>query len=91
MEYQGTKDISNVMKLLGQKSIANTLIYTHLVEFEEDDKYCTATADSVEEARKLFEVGFEFICTYRNVMLFRKRNSGCICAAARAWFVWQIG
>ena len=62
------------MKLLGHRSIAITMLYTQLVEFEEDDKYCTATADSVEEARKLLEVGFEFICTHGNVMLFRKRK-----------------
>lgn len=30
------------MKLLGHKDIANTLIYTQLVEFEENDKFCTA-------------------------------------------------
>jgi len=62
------------MKLLGHKNIANTLIYTQLVEFEDDDKYCTAVADNVEEARKLLEVGFEFILTHGNVMLFRKRK-----------------
>jgi hypothetical protein len=61
-------------EVLGHKNIANTLIYTQLVEFEEDDKYCTATADSVEEARKLIEVGFEFICSHNGQMLFRKRK-----------------
>ena len=59
MEYHRTKDILHVMRLLGHKSIANTLIYTQLVEFEDDDKYCTAVADSVEEANKLLEAGFE--------------------------------
>ena len=62
------------MRLLGHKSIANTLIYTQLVEFEDDDKYCTATADSVEEARKLLEAGFEYIRTHDGTMLFRKRK-----------------
>jgi len=74
MEYHRTKDILHVMRLLGHKSIANTLIYTQLVEFEEDDKYCTATAESVEEARKLLEIGFEYICTHKDKMLFRKRK-----------------
>jgi hypothetical protein len=74
MEYHRTKDILYVMKLLGHKNIDNTLIYTQLVEFEEDDKYCTALADNVEKARKLLEVGFEFICTYNGQMLFRKRK-----------------
>ena len=31
-EYHKTKDILHVMRLLGNKSINNTLIYTHLVD-----------------------------------------------------------
>jgi hypothetical protein len=61
------------MKLLRHKNIANTLIYTHLVEFENDD-YSSATANNVEEAKKLIEAGFEYVCTHGNVMLFRKRK-----------------
>ena len=74
MEYHRTKDILKVMRLLGHKSIANTLIYTQLVEFEDDDKYCTAVANNVEEARKLLETGFEFVCSHNETMLFRKRK-----------------
>lgn len=74
MEYHRTKDILYVMRLLGHKSTADTLIYTQLVEFEEDDKYCTATANNVEEARKLLEIGFEYVCTHKDEMLFRKRK-----------------
>ena len=74
MEYHRTKDILYVMRLLGHKSIANTLIYTQLVEFEDDDKYCTAVADNVEQARQLLETGFEFICSHNGQMLFRKRK-----------------
>ncbi len=44
MEYHRTKDILYVMKLLGHKNIANTVIYTQLIECEEDDQYCTARA-----------------------------------------------
>jgi integrase len=74
MEYHRTKDILYVMKLLGHKSIANTLIYTQLVEFEEDDKYCTAIANNIEDARQLLETGFEYVCTHKDEMLFRKRK-----------------
>jgi integrase len=74
MEYHRTKDILKVMRLLGHKSIANTLIYTQLVEFEDDDKYCTAVADNVEDARKLLETGFEYVCSHKDEMLFRKRK-----------------
>ena len=74
MEYHGTKDILHVMRLLGHKSIANTLIYTQLVEFEDDDKYCTAVANNVQEARQLLETGFEYVCSQKDEMLFRKRK-----------------
>jgi integrase len=74
MEYHRTKDILKVMRLLGHKSIANTLIYTQLVEFEDDDKYCTAVANNVQEARRLLETGFEYVCSHKDEMLFRKRK-----------------
>jgi len=61
------------MKLLGHKNINNTLIYTHLANYETDD-YHSAVAESVEEARKLIEAGFEYLCTTNNVLLFRKRK-----------------
>jgi len=36
-EYHKTKDILHVKQLLGHKLITNTLVYTHLVDFEEND------------------------------------------------------
>jgi integrase len=73
-EYHKTKDILYVMHLLGHRNIANTLIYTQLIEFEGDDTYCSAIAHNVEEAQKLIETGFEYVCNHENVMLFRKRK-----------------
>ena len=73
MEYHRTKDILYVMKLLGHKNIANTLIYTQLVEFE-GDEYCSAVASNVDEAKKLIEARFEYVCNHENMMLFRKRK-----------------
>ena len=73
MEYHKTKDILHVMKLLGHRNIQNTLIYTQLVNFESDE-YHSATAETVEEAKKLIEAGFEYVCTTDNIMLFRKRK-----------------
>jgi len=49
------------------------LVNAQLVE-SEGDEYHSAIASGAEEARKLLEVGFEFICTHGNVMLFRKRK-----------------
>jgi integrase len=49
MEYHKTKDILYVMRLLGHKNIKNTLIYTQLVTFEDEDYLCKAAVD-VKEA-----------------------------------------
>lgn len=73
MEYHKTKDILHVMQLLGHRNIKSTLVYTQLVNFESDD-YHSATAGTVEEARKLVETGFEYVCTHNDIMLFRKRK-----------------
>lgn len=61
------------MKMLGHRSIQNTLIYTQLVNFESDENY-SATATTVEEARKLVEAGFTFVCDMEWVKLFGKRK-----------------
>jgi hypothetical protein len=44
-----------------------------LVEFESDE-YSSAVADSVNEAKKLIEAGFEFVCSHNETILFRKRK-----------------
>jgi integrase len=74
-EYHKTRDILHVMQMLGHKNIRNTLIYTQLIKFEEEDEFYSATAKTTEEAKKLVEDGFEYICTTpEDVMLFRKRK-----------------
>jgi hypothetical protein len=61
------------MRLLGHRNIKNTRVYTQLVNFESDDCH-SATAGIVEEARKLVETEFEYVCTHNDIMLFRKRK-----------------
>lgn len=61
------------MQLLGHRNIKNTLVYTQLVDFENDD-YHSATAKSAEEGEKLIQAGFDYVCTYNETMLFRKRK-----------------
>ncbi|MGD0979806.1 MAG: site-specific integrase [Candidatus Bathyarchaeia archaeon] len=73
MEYQKTKNILHVMDLLGHRNIESTLVYTHLIDFE-GDEYHSAIAKSVEDARKLLETGFEYVCQKDDIMLFRKRK-----------------
>ncbi|RLI45617.1 hypothetical protein DRO69_04850 [Candidatus Bathyarchaeota archaeon] len=74
MQYRKTQNILYVMQKLGHKNIKNTLIYTHLVNFESDE-YHSTVAKTAEEARKLIEAGFEYVCTTPDeLMLFRKRK-----------------
>jgi len=74
IEYHRTKDILYVKETLGHKNINTTLLYTQLVNFESDEWH-SATAKTTEEAKKLIEAGFEFICTTpEEIMLFRKRK-----------------
>ena len=73
MEYHRTKDILYVMRLLGHKNIKNTLIYTQLVTFENEDFICKV-ATNTKEAKELIEAGFDFVCKIENESLFRKRK-----------------
>ena len=73
-EYHKTKDILYVMRLLGHKSINNTLIYTHLIDFEHSDEHTSATAKTVEESQKLIEAGFDYVTEIEGIKLFRKRK-----------------
>jgi len=73
MEYYKTKDILHVMRMLGHKNIKNTLIYTHLVNFEDNEFICKA-AWTLEEASRLVEAGFEYVCDVEGAKLFRKRK-----------------
>ena len=73
MEYHKTKDLLHVMQFIGHRNSKNTLVYTQLINFENDD-YHSPTANTVQEAARLIEAGFEYICTYTDIMLFRKRR-----------------
>jgi len=74
--YLKTRDIFFVKYLLGHRKLDNTLIYVHLAKglthFSED--YTSAVAKNIDEASKLIEQGFEFVTTFDNIMLFRKRK-----------------
>ena len=59
---------------MGHKKIETTLVYTQLVQFNEDDEFYSATANNVSEAAKLIEQGFDYVCDIDAVKLFRKRK-----------------
>ena len=38
------------------------------------DEYCLTVADNVDEAKKLIEAGFEFVCSHNDTMLAIKHT-----------------
>jgi integrase/rubredoxin len=77
MEYHKTHDIFHVQRLLGHKNIQNTAIYITLensVFQAKDDEFHAAVAKNLEEACKLVEIGFEYVCDVDNAKVFRKRK-----------------
>ena len=74
MTYHRTKDILYTQKILGHKSLKNTLIYTHLVDFEEDDQFTVKIASTLDEFTNLLENGFEYISDYQDKKILRKRK-----------------
>jgi len=73
MEYHKTKDILYVQRLLGHKSIKNTLLYTQLMNLEEDEYTC-AVGKTPETISELIENSFEYVCDQDDLKFFRKRK-----------------
>lgn len=78
-EYHRTKDILYVKKILGHKSIQNTLKYIDLeanLFGVSSDQFTVKVAANVEEACKLVEVGFEYVTGEYDDggKIFRKRK-----------------
>ena len=71
MTFHYTKNLILVQKTLGHKSIKNTVKYTHLVHFK-DDEFDVATASTVEEAKELAATGFDYFTTMNGIQIFRK-------------------
>ena len=74
MLYNKTKDILFVSQQLGHRNIKNTLKYTQLLQFENNDNYTCKVAQNVEQATELIENGFEYVTEMDGLKLFRKRK-----------------
>jgi len=71
--YHKTRDILFTKQQMGHKKIETTLIYTQLLNLNDDEWTCR-TAKTVEDATKLIEAGFDFVTEMDGVKLFRKRK-----------------
>jgi hypothetical protein len=59
---------------MGHKRIETTLVYTQLLNLNDDEWNCKAT-NNKEDAMKLIEAGFEYVTTSPDgYMLYRKRK-----------------
>ena len=77
MLYHQTKDILYVMRFLGHKSIKNTLVYIQLEEAlfnREPEEYLCKVADTVEDAKAIIELGYQYVCEFNQSKLFRRRK-----------------
>lgn len=72
--YARTKDILYVQKQMGHKNLRNTLIYTQLIQFDEDENYICKVASTQKEMTDLIEHGFDFIHEKDGLAYFRKRK-----------------
>ena len=72
-EYRKTKDMIHVVQVLGHKNIKNTLMYTQLIDIQDDD-FIAKVASSQEQICKLIESGFKYVCDYEDNKVFRKRK-----------------
>jgi integrase len=74
--YSETKSILEVQAKLGHRRIDSTMVYTHIVQFDEESQnYYHATAKDEKEAGQLIDNGWTYICTTpQNIMMFRKRK-----------------
>jgi site-specific recombinase XerC len=72
-EFAKTKDILHVKRILGHRNIQNTVWYAENAQFESEE-FHSSVAKTMDEATKLVETGFEFVCNFNGEMLFRKRK-----------------
>jgi integrase len=71
--YNKTRDILLVMNKMGHTQIKTTMIYTQLLNLNEDEWTCKS-ANNVKDATALIEAGFEYITEMEGLKLFRKRK-----------------
>ena len=74
MLYNRTKDILFVKQQMGHKKIETTLVYTQLLQFEQDDNYTCRVAKNQTEITQIIESGFEYVTEQDGLKFFRKRK-----------------
>ena len=73
MLYAKTKDILLVKQQMGHRKLETTLIYTQLLDLNDDEWTCR-TANIVKQATELIEHGFTYVTGIDGHKLFQKRK-----------------
>lgn len=73
MLYHQTRNILLVKQQLGHRKIETTLVYTQLLNADEEEYVCDM-GRTIEECRRLIEEGFEYVTEMDGAKLFRKRK-----------------
>jgi len=73
MTYHKTRDILYTQRMLGHRSLKNTMRYVQLIDFEDDEFTCVVTKN-LQEACQFIEAGFEYVTEIDGARLFRKRK-----------------
>jgi integrase len=71
--YAKTRDILLVKQQMGHRKIETTLIYTQLLNLNDDEWTCKA-AKEPKEVMQLIEAGFEYVQQIDGLNLYRKRK-----------------
>ena len=77
IEYHKTKDPLYVKELLGHKKLDTTLLYIQIertIFKESNDQFIVKIARTLEEVKKLLEVGFDYVCQKDGMVFLRKRK-----------------
>ena len=71
---QKTKDILFVKQQMGHRKIETTLIYTQLLNTNEEEEYTCRISTNTKEDAELIESGFEYVTERDGNKIFRKRK-----------------
>jgi integrase/recombinase XerD len=74
--FSETKSLPLIKEKLGHRNINSTMVYTHILEFDEESQnYHHAIAKDEKEAGQLIDNGWTYVLTTpQNIMMFRKRK-----------------
>jgi hypothetical protein len=73
MEYAKTKDHLHVMKMLGPQKHPKHILYIQLVKLRKRP-IPFSNSKTVQDAQKLIEAGFEYVCEFNEIKIFKKRK-----------------